>query len=108
MSKSNRLLYAAIGGCLAAGIAYAQPVSNDAGSEQRSAQEKAKPASQAQSPVPFSESVRRIAEAVEAINTRQDSAEESNRAARDLNAQEKTDHDKADHLSAPTAGAFAT
>lgn len=89
MSKSYWLRIVAIGGCLAAGIAYAQPISNYGGSQPRATQEKTPPPKQEQSPPSFQENIRRIAEAIEAINTRQNSAEESEHTARDLQAQEK-------------------
>lgn len=89
MSRSNWLFYVAIGGCLATSIAYGQPVSNNTGNQERPPQVQDEPPKQEQLPPSFPENVRRIAEAVEAISGRKDSAEDSERAARDLQAQEK-------------------
>lgn len=65
-------------GLLLTDSATAQSITNDPGPS----------ASSTQSQPSFSDNIRRIADAIESVNTRQDSTDENDRAQRDLNAQE--------------------
>jgi hypothetical protein len=89
MSCRDWLRYVAIAGCLTAGVAHAQPVSDDARTQTRPGESQTSPRNYSEKPSPLALIQERIATTLDAIHAASEAAEEKERAQRDLAAQEK-------------------
>lgn len=87
MPSRNRLLIAAIGGWLATGVAYGQPIGNGPSSDKPTANGQGNP-SGGQEEAPYRPPFERIARALEAMYAASNADDEKGRQNRDLKAQE--------------------